>query len=222
MIIFSFRSPHLCKLFTFLFKDIRLLNFWWMTIEGLFFHHIVAFPFYELARYQKTIYWCGWMTSHLVMLIYTSVRLKYGNDRCWTDIMGYEEWIFLIFPYICLGVSLVTFPMLSLKFQCFLLGKCHIVSQFDPSDFPKANFSQIKPIHSEGHQDIVDSDSSVWNSVHCAYYAGGSKRELRFIRSVPQVYPGGGRRSARGYRHHNPLFYGQRCKLLFNFSPLTP
>lgn len=99
------KSASLCKMLTFFFKDIRLINYCWMLIEGLFFHQIVAFTFNEMSKYRKIICWSGWIVPNVVMLIYTGVRLQYGNDRCWTDLMDGKEWVLLFFPFICLGVS---------------------------------------------------------------------------------------------------------------------
>lgn len=91
----------------FLEKDIRLMNFFWMLIEGFNFHHMVVLPFTDMAQFRVPIYLVGWGLPHLIMAAYAGVRINYSTDTCWTE-PGWWDWIYITPAYICFLVGVCT------------------------------------------------------------------------------------------------------------------
>lgn len=102
------QSPSLCRTFTFFYKDTRMINYSWMLIEGIFFHHRVVFALREITKWHSVIYGVGWTLPNIIMIIYGYVRFQLSeeSDTCWTDdLSGYYEWIYVFFPTVCFIVS---------------------------------------------------------------------------------------------------------------------
>lgn len=88
-----------------MFKDLNLIKYVWMLIEGFNFHHMVVFTFNDLRRYKIPIYLFGWIVPHVLMLAYMLVRFHIDDDDCWTNSIDYYEFIYITPNYLCFAVS---------------------------------------------------------------------------------------------------------------------
>lgn len=102
-------NPKACKAFTFMFKDLNLIKYVWMLIEGFNFHHMVVFTFNDLRRYKIPIYLFGWIVPHVLMLAYMLVRFHIDDDDCWTNSIDYYEFIYITPNYLCFAINLALF-----------------------------------------------------------------------------------------------------------------
>lgn len=196
----------------FLNRDFRLMNFFWMIIEGVNFHHMVVFTFTDLSRFRVAIYAFGWGLPHLIMGAYALVRANVGpaDDVCWTSDIGLWELLYIIPCYLCFLVSGLLFWSVSKTFSSSGEPRpLHQPPSSDRSEADAADQEQPQPLHEPlcetRREDLPRPPAHLRPAVRHRGRSGGSDGDLQQLcplHPLPADNCGG---AAGHHRHHGAL-----------------
>nr|AKC34087.1 parathyroid hormone receptor-like protein bf95 [Branchiostoma floridae] len=80
-----------CKIVVTLYNYFIAANYFWLLVEGLFLHSLIAVGFFSERKYFRWYMVLGWGTPWLFMVPWISVRATLQDTRCW-EIKHLQYW----------------------------------------------------------------------------------------------------------------------------------
>ncbi|XP_066301353.1 secretin receptor-like isoform X3 [Branchiostoma lanceolatum] len=80
-----------CKIVVTLYNYFIAANYFWLLVEGLFLHSLIAVGFFSERKYFRWYMVLGWGTPWLFMIPWISVRGTLQDTRCW-EIKHLQYW----------------------------------------------------------------------------------------------------------------------------------
>ncbi|XP_076985807.1 vasoactive intestinal polypeptide receptor 1 isoform X2 [Tamandua tetradactyla] len=88
-----------CKAAVVLFQYCVMANFFWLLVEGLYLHTLLAVSFFSERKYFWGYILIGWGVPSTFTTVWTIVRIHLENDGCW-DTIGSPLWWIIKAPII--------------------------------------------------------------------------------------------------------------------------
>lgn len=82
-----------CKAAVVFFQYCIMANFFWLLVEGLYLHTLLAVSFFSERKYFWGYILIGWGVPIVFIMIWTVVRMYFENFGCWDTINSSLWWI---------------------------------------------------------------------------------------------------------------------------------
>ncbi|KAI8478420.1 Vasoactive intestinal polypeptide receptor [Branchiostoma belcheri] len=80
-----------CKIVVTLYNYFIAANYFWLLVEGLFLHSLIAVGFFSERKYFRWYMVLGWGAPWLFMIPWIAVRVTLQDTRCW-EIKHLQYW----------------------------------------------------------------------------------------------------------------------------------
>ncbi|XP_064130808.1 vasoactive intestinal polypeptide receptor 1 isoform X2 [Loxodonta africana] len=120
-----------CKAAVVLFQYCVMANFFWLLVEGLYLHTLLAISFFSERKYFWGYILIGWGVPSTFTMVWTIIRIHFEDDGCWDTINSSLWWI-------------IKAPILTSILVNFILFICIIrilVQKLRPPDVRKSDSS---------------------------------------------------------------------------------
>ncbi|XP_004368482.1 vasoactive intestinal polypeptide receptor 1 isoform X1 [Trichechus manatus latirostris] len=120
-----------CKAAVVLFQYCVMANFFWLLVEGLYLHTLLAISFFSERKYFWGYILIGWGVPSTFTMVWTIIRIHFEDDGCWDTINSSLWWI-------------IKAPILTSILVNFILFICIIrilVQKLRPPDVGKSDSS---------------------------------------------------------------------------------
>ncbi|XP_058585550.1 vasoactive intestinal polypeptide receptor 1 isoform X1 [Neofelis nebulosa] len=82
-----------CKAAMVLFQYCIMANFFWLLVEGLYLHTLLAVSFFSERKYFWGYILIGWGVPSIFTIVWTIIRLYFEDTGCWNTINSSFWWI---------------------------------------------------------------------------------------------------------------------------------
>ncbi|MXQ88960.1 hypothetical protein E5288_WYG020010 [Bos mutus] len=82
-----------CKAAVVLFQYCVMANFFWLLVEGLYLHTLLAVSFFSERKYFWGYIFIGWGVPSTFTLVWTIIRIHFEDYGCWDTINSSLWWI---------------------------------------------------------------------------------------------------------------------------------
>uniref|UniRef100_A0A8D0MD10 Vasoactive intestinal polypeptide receptor 1 n=5 Tax=Sus scrofa TaxID=9823 RepID=A0A8D0MD10_PIG len=82
-----------CKAAVVLFQYCVMANFFWLLVEGLYLHTLLAVSFFSERKYFWGYIFVGWGVPSTFIMVWTVVRIHFEDYGCWDTIHSSLWWI---------------------------------------------------------------------------------------------------------------------------------
>ncbi|XP_045292958.1 vasoactive intestinal polypeptide receptor 1 isoform X3 [Leopardus geoffroyi] len=82
-----------CKAAMVLFQYCVMANFFWLLVEGLYLHTLLAVSFFSERKYFWGYILIGWGVPSIFTIVWTIIRLYFEDTGCWNTINSSFWWI---------------------------------------------------------------------------------------------------------------------------------
>ncbi|XP_019638481.1 PREDICTED: vasoactive intestinal polypeptide receptor 1-like [Branchiostoma belcheri] len=87
----DFEDKIWCKIVVTLYNYFIAANYFWLLVEGLFLHSLIAVGFFSERKYFRWYMVLGWGAPWLFMIPWIAVRVTLQDTRCW-EIKHLQYW----------------------------------------------------------------------------------------------------------------------------------
>ncbi|XP_034380871.2 vasoactive intestinal polypeptide receptor 1 [Arvicanthis niloticus] len=81
-----------CKAAVVFFQYCVMANFFWLLVEGLYLHTLLAVSFFSERKYFWGYILIGWGVPSIFIMIWTIVRIHFEDLGCWDTIINSSLW----------------------------------------------------------------------------------------------------------------------------------
>ncbi|EPY83665.1 vasoactive intestinal polypeptide receptor 1 precursor [Camelus ferus] len=82
-----------CKAAVVLFQYCVMANFFWLLVEGLYLHTLLAVSFFSERKYFWGYIFIGWGVPSTFTMVWTIIRIHFEDYGCWDTINSSLWWI---------------------------------------------------------------------------------------------------------------------------------
>ncbi|XP_067610054.1 vasoactive intestinal polypeptide receptor 1 isoform X1 [Pseudorca crassidens] len=82
-----------CKAAVVLFQYCVMANFFWLLVEGLYLHTLLAVSFFSERKYFWGYIFIGWGVPSTFTMVWTIIRIHFEDYGCWDTIISSLWWI---------------------------------------------------------------------------------------------------------------------------------
>ncbi|XP_037703976.1 vasoactive intestinal polypeptide receptor 1 isoform X2 [Choloepus didactylus] len=82
-----------CKAVMVLFQYCVMANYFWLLVESIYLHTLLAVSFFSERKYFWGYILIGWGVPSTFTMVWTIVRIHFENDGCWDTINSPLWWI---------------------------------------------------------------------------------------------------------------------------------
>ncbi|XP_012885693.1 PREDICTED: vasoactive intestinal polypeptide receptor 1 [Dipodomys ordii] len=82
-----------CKAAVVFFQYCVMANFFWLLVEGLYLHTLLAVSFFSERKYFWGYIVIGWGAPSTFIMVWTIIRIHYEDHGCWDTINSSLWWI---------------------------------------------------------------------------------------------------------------------------------
>nr|XP_033791271.1 glucagon-like peptide 1 receptor [Geotrypetes seraphini] len=109
-----------CRLVFALMQYCVAANYYWLLVEGVYLHTLLAFSVFSEQRIFRLYLCIGWGVPLLFVIPWGIVKYLYENHSCWTQNHNMNYWLIIRLPIlISIGVNFLIF----IRVICIIISK---------------------------------------------------------------------------------------------------
>ncbi|XP_043940763.1 glucagon-like peptide 1 receptor [Protopterus annectens] len=118
--LISYQESLSCKLVFMLMQYCVAANYYWLLVEGIYLHTLLAFSVFSEQRAFRTYLLIGWGVPLLFVIPWGIVKHLYEDTGCWTRNYNMNYWLIIRLPILgAIGVNFLIF----VRVICIIISK---------------------------------------------------------------------------------------------------